>query len=253
MLPNLWRGRLQLQFICDVEDLETATLVTEPFLQTTHSSEPLLAACSIRLGRKRDSDVSKLARRAVSLLTEGVDPGTEDSNATSFRFMDLPTELRLQILSHTDLVAPRQEVEWNPESGGYYIRYLDSEYHLDSDWTTPGIEKTYMPCWFRSCLRGCFCGAQHAAYTSKVPCHDWIKPTSMFLVNRGFCADARRVFYSENRFVITPNAAPWVDADAVDRLPASVFLTDVMPRNCLRYLRSLEFVFPSLGKIITYC
>lgn len=40
-----------------------------------------------------------------------------DKYRSSFRFLDLPKELRPQILTYTDLVTPLCEVEWNPKKG----------------------------------------------------------------------------------------------------------------------------------------
>lgn len=233
-----------------MQDYNTALAVTRPFFADLDQTEPLLAHCSIRLSRRRDDAISKLAEEAVIAATTG--KAKSEDSSDSFPFMDLPAELRLEILSYTDIVAPRKEVEWNPSAGGYYVRYLDAYWHPEHSFHLGSEEFPYMPCWNNS-YSGCFCRAQHAAYSSEIACNCWTRPSPFFLVNRAFCADAQRVFYSENRFVITPNGEPWEDADRTDRLPASIFLSDVVPKHCLRYLRELEFVFPSLGKIVTYC
>ena len=247
--PNLWPGRLRLNLVCDANDLETASLLIEPFLTVLQPDQALLADLSIRISKQRDHTMSTLAHRAVSLNTTGRDYIEED--AASFRFMELPVELRLHVLSFTDVVAPRQEVEWNPFTGGFYIRYNDRYYHPEHDYTMK--DAPHMPCWDRTYPYGCFCRAQHSAYSSEYPCLCWTRPQALFLVSRTFCTDALRVFYSENRFVVNANGSPWHDADAVDCLPASIFLTSAVPESCLKYLRNLDFVFPSLGKINSYC
>jgi hypothetical protein len=105
-------SRLQLHFFCDVDDLEAGMRAVEPFL-----SMPTLADCSIRLGQKANLALQDLARKTAT----GAVGCYSDEPRSPFRFLDLPQELRLQILEYTDLVTPLCEVERNPKSG-FYVR-----------------------------------------------------------------------------------------------------------------------------------
>ena len=75
-------------------------------------------------------------------------------------------------------------------------------------------------------------------------------PTALFLVSKAVLEVAREVFLGANRFVIVPEGGgSWVTCrDIVDRsperMPAAMFLTQVVPRGALRHLRFLEVVFP---------
>ncbi|EAQ83070.1 predicted protein [Chaetomium globosum CBS 148.51] len=123
---------------------------------------------------------------------------------------------------------------------------------------------------------GCFCRVRHAAFSSTCKC--WAPPTPLFLICRHLCEDARYVFFSANRFVVSDSLAsgnPWIAFDVLrtlnfespeqqgnyweteeyrqaqppraypaHRFAASQFLREVVPADCLGYLRFLELVFP---------
>ncbi|KAK4236341.1 hypothetical protein C8A03DRAFT_45640 [Achaetomium macrosporum] len=96
---------------------------------------------------------------------------------------------------------------------------------------------------------GCFCRRRHAAFS--FTCNCWAPPTSIFLVCRALYRDAQLVF-SRNRFIVhdvqathrDPETASTEESYPYQRLAASHFLRDVVPANCLAYLRFLELVFP---------
>ena len=240
-----------MSFVCDVQDLETARVIAQALLNGLPKDTALLAACNLRLSRHCSDVVGRLARETVIALTT-VYPTSEPKRPAT-AFMELPAELRRKILISTDLVAPKQEVEWNAASQIYYVRYRKSLYLSDIDHREYSGEGWLEPCWRASSSSGCFCQAQHAAWSSEFPCNCWRRPTAFFLVSRGFREDAMQVFFRHNRFVITPNPTPWADGDTPTRLPASVFLADVVPKEHLKDLRSLDLVLPSLGKIDKYC
>jgi hypothetical protein len=87
-------SRLQLHFFCDVNDLEAGTSAVELIL-----SMPTLAACSVRLCQKTNPAVQDLARKTATRAVGCC----SDEPRSPFRFLDLPQELRLQILEFTDL------------------------------------------------------------------------------------------------------------------------------------------------------
>ena len=222
---------LQIHLVCDVEDLETAALVMEPL-----SSTQTLLNCALRLCQQPDPLLHDLARKTATRAMGRC----LDQIESSFRFMDLPTELRCQVLEYTDLVTPLCEVEWNPEKG-YYLHYSWWKCGWDCD------EDMHHACRYRTCSNysklGCFCRRSHAAFSSK--CHCWSPPTSLFFVCRALLEDAQSIFFAKNRFVITPSAGCNHPAEKTpNRLEISAFLTDVVPSNALRFLRFLEVVIP---------
>ncbi|CAI6091944.1 unnamed protein product [Clonostachys chloroleuca] len=85
-------GQLHLEFVCDVEDLQTAQRVLKPL-----GCLPCLKQSSIRLGRKAERELSSFARITSEKLTR------KKQNTEGFRFFDLPREIRHQILRHTNM------------------------------------------------------------------------------------------------------------------------------------------------------
>ncbi|CAG9948236.1 unnamed protein product [Clonostachys rosea f. rosea IK726] len=84
-------GQLHLEFVCDVEDLQTAQRVLKPL-----ELLPCLKQCGIRLGRRPERELRSLARITSEKLTR------KNQNTEGFLFFDLPREIRLQILRHTN-------------------------------------------------------------------------------------------------------------------------------------------------------
>jgi hypothetical protein len=230
-------SRLQLHFVCDVEDLEAGTRAVKPFLNM-----PTLADCSIRLGQKPACDLQDLAQKtAVRAVGNCLDEHT-----SPFRFLDLPLELRRQILEYTDLVTPLCEVEWNPKKG-FYIPYSriqcsDSEYEM----CPPGFHYAcqFRHCWHRS-SGGCYYRRYHSAFSFSPKCSCWSPPTSLFLVCRAMQGDVQAVFFMKNRFIITPvEGCTSVPESTPSRLEISVFLRNTVPSNALGFLKFIELVFP---------
>ncbi|RFU27852.1 hypothetical protein B7463_g8506, partial [Scytalidium lignicola] len=225
---------LQLHFVCDVDDLEVATRAVEPLL----SAPATLADCSIRLGQQPNAVLQDLAFQTATRAT-----GCHvDKPKSLFRFLDLPQELRRQILEYTDLVTPLCEVEWNPEKG-FYLRY--STWRCGGIWDCPS--ELHYACQFRNCWQyssvRCFCRRYHSAYWSK--CNCWTPPTSWFLACHALRKDAQAIFFMKNRFIITPAKGCNRVADGTPaRLEVSVFLTKIVPPNALCFLTYLEVVFP---------
>lgn len=152
--------------------------------------------------------------------------------------MDLPAELRYQILEYTDLITPVKEVEWNPRDG-YYMRCRnDSCTHYWGPWfaqlacpsMADWVPNDHVPCdqglyhhsyqfrncWQsladRACRRGCFCRRHHAAYSLSTPgrqCICWLPPQPLFLVSKQLYQDAQFIFFSQNRIIITPLDGLW--------------------------------------------
>lgn len=264
-------SRLQLNFICDVADSETGLKAAQPFLAASNMP---LAGCSIRLHHRAEPNLRALAEQAVAVATGRghlSGNGSESETAASFRFLNLPTELRHHILGYTDLATPLREVEWTP-SHGLYFRYRKAA--AFRGWcpnTTHGMpsvqgrsrpiprdfETPYLACWEECNFDGCYCRASHAASSSIFRCDCWAPPTSLFLVSRAVRQDALQVFYGLNRFVVAPDSGETWEAVSSPpcRLPISIFLSELVPKDAFQHLRFLEIVFPPFGhsEPCTYC
>lgn len=203
-------SKLKLNLICDVGDITTAHLITEPIEQSR------LPTGTIRLGSNRNAMLEDIALQVVHCSAAGI-----NDRRKSFRFLDLPTELRWHILSFTDLVAPLRQIEWSPRA----------------KFTLRGSEAMHGPCTNRG-----FCHRQHAVYPH---CDCWVLPIPMFLVCRDMLQDARATFYASNRFIIAPSSSDWRPNFRDKPFEASIFLTKVVPPKALSYLRDLEVIFPA--------
>nr|POE94536.1 hypothetical protein CFP56_16776 [Quercus suber] len=246
--PHILPSRLYLSFICDVSDETTGKAAVLPFLDQTQP-QPLLAGCSVRLGRRRNPELETLAQRTVLGMTAALrSTPTVQATQRGFRFTDLPRELRLHILGFTDLITPNNEVEWNPQYK-LNLRHAISE---PETWRTV-FDDPIVPCWRSSQPRGCFCRAYHAAYSTIYHCECWAPPTSFFLISRQVRQDALAVFYSQNKFVVTPDYVTWESFDDAALMTASAFLTDVLPRDSLKLIRRLEFVFAPKDEMQRFC
>lgn len=245
--PNLIPALLKLHFICDVVDLQTGFVAVQPFLKET---QPPLAGCSIRLCRKVDINLQRLAERAVRNVTHGVSDRTQDdmfekTSSSTFRILDLPSELQHHILSFTDLVTPFGEVEWNPSTGMYY-RYRFGD----------GLrEPTYRACWEFSYPSGCYCRSYHSAFSNIHRCQCWAPSTPIFLVSKAIREVALQVFFGLNRFIVTSGVTWNCACEPPERLPISIFLKGVIPADGYQFLRFLEVVFPPFGQEgpVDYC
>lgn len=207
LAPN--SSKLELKLICDVEDATTARLILKPLEHLR------LARCSIRLSDRRNAMLEDIARSIVFRATS-----TNTATQGYFRFLSLPTELRQHILTFTDLITPFREIEWNPSS----------KFRL-YDW----YSRQYYPCSFNA-----FCSTQYSVFPA---CVCWRPPTPMFLVCRALLQDARSIFYASNRFIINPAYSP-PQLFRTELFEASIFLTQIIPRDSLAHLSDLEILFP---------
>lgn len=230
-------SNLELYLIAHVHDHETALQVVDPILSFAR-----LRRCVIRLGHDPDPILEKLAEETALRAT-----GHQvDESGLRFRFLDLPQEIRDQVLQYTEPVTPIKEVMWNPKDG-YSVCYCISSFDEEAEaffGEDSAIRHSFK---FRNCWAtagvGCFCRRFHAVSSSM--CHCWFPPRSLFLMCRDILNDARKIFFSKNRFIITSSKGPNVIAEGTpQRLEASVFLTNVVPFTSLRWLRSVELVFP---------
>ncbi len=176
--------RLRLTFICDVQDLESAELVVRPL-----TSLPTLAACTIRLGRRRDQyPLAALAREASLRLTRSYIPPP-----TAFRFQALPPELRFRILEFADL--------------GRQVLYERSLLHIEKGKLILGTpDSVFHPICCYKCVgtfADCCCPTTRASYAPSCTCR--VLPMELFLVSKQMYQDASSVFYPASCFDFLQN------------------------------------------------
>ncbi|KAK4231556.1 hypothetical protein QBC38DRAFT_466053 [Podospora fimiseda] len=261
---NLAPGQLALFIVCDVEpqDSEAVRLALSPF-----SLFPTLKECHLRLSEQPVPHLQELAEKAVSRALGS--PPLPIPATTTTPFMTLPREIRLRILSYTDLVTPLKEISY---TGHAYI--ADQPNHASAhiagrNWCPHHRARNvncradhhhgcqFTKCWLKyhngDNLAGCFCNLKHTAVSSICKC--WEPPTYLFLVNKLLHHEAQHVFFSLNRFIIHENGYPAsssLDSSSMTRLlpleimqPTSTyfFLHKLTPTN-LYSLRFLEIAFP---------
>ena len=238
---NVKPSSLELYLISDVHDHETALQIVHPIIEFAKFKR-----CVIRLCHDRDPALERLAEATAIRAIGGQQPS--GSNPPHLSFLDLPREIRNQVLQYTDLVTPMKEIMWNPKDG-YSVCYCISTWDEMAEstfGTTSAISHSFKfrNCWATEPL-GCFCRRFHAVSSSSSMCRCWSPPTSLFLVCHEILDAARMIFFSNNRFIITSSNGPTAIAKTTpERLEASVFLRDVVPFTSLRWLRSVELVFP---------
>jgi hypothetical protein len=258
-------GRLELSLVCDIDlnhqqdSLDVGQLAIAPI-----ALFPRLKDCHIRLGKKWNRPLQRLAEKAV---LQACRASPKPAKTALPGLTALPRELRIRILQHTDLITPWKEVTVGRQHRGYQIcrppctnpqggcppdiHHGYRRIHCNAYVDPPGVSER---------LPGCFCRRRHAAFSSS--CHCWAPPTDLFLVCRLLYRDAQFVFFSGNRFIVHDSLAlmPWdlpdvqyepLDSAAgttryypYERLLASEFLRDIIPAHCLADLRFLELVFP---------
>ncbi|MCJ1251703.1 hypothetical protein MMC30_008938 [Trapelia coarctata] len=194
---------------------------------------PMLAGCAIRLGQSRSPSLEQLAETTVLKLT-----GRTSANPLHpFRFMELPRELRRQILWHTDLVAP-SVLEWD-SNGDYY----------DPTRRLRPLGEWESMCCMRCTESGeaCCCIVNHASFSSR-QCICWRFPAALFHVNKEFKHHATKLFFSANQFLI------WEDISLEHnhlQILATLLLLRRLPASALKYLRWLRFSFRKVLPDIT--
>ncbi|KAF4634079.1 hypothetical protein G7Y89_g4036 [Cudoniella acicularis] len=204
---------LRLEFICDVEDLETAQEIVKPLHQL-----PVLNDLSIRISKRPTRALQILAQTTRLQVMGRINRG---SSLPTFRHYDsLPKELRLLILEQTSLICP-MEIQWRSECNMFLPKH-DSKCGLTRDI--------------------CVCSVEHGAASSRCQCYQ--KPFSIFHVSHRMRLEAQEVFYSKNHFVIGPHFGSRIfDSRTPDELEILLFLL-MIPEDAIHHLRSLEIVFP---------
>ncbi|KAJ5529536.1 hypothetical protein N7527_002929 [Penicillium freii] len=269
--PHLTGNRLDLSIICHVYNEDAAKRVVEPLRHL-----PVLSSCHIRLGplNRRNYATQMIAMEAAKQAM-----GQINTPVQPFRFLDLPSEIRLLVYGYTDLISPLNKVQWDPDHGYTldapfckpncgppydschpsmhrdcgspntpicHCRHGLSSWHggIPYCWTC-----THYACQFITCNArpangtelglGC-CGAKSSAYSPA--CHCWKPPVALFNTSRTIREETQRVFFSKNEFEIPhyKSSAYVTGAEAApERCAAAIFLAEVVPADILPYLSKL--------------
>jgi len=238
--PNIKPNRLKLFLACDMADIELSEEFLRPLLQTPTLQ---LRECSIRLAPgflkpggtychtpRSLQELAALARLNAQQAAEQLT--TNRSTQSSFRYGDLPKEIRLQILGHTELVS-QFDLAWasnQPVALAYQPHQSQFYEHRTFQY---GAYESVICCQKCSPRTGvCTCFLRDGAFSTTCTC--WTMPLHFFLVDHQMKDDAEFVFYSNNHFLVSSRA----NRDH-KKLRIYDFLTH-LPGNGRRYLRSLS-------------
>ena len=206
---NLRPGQVKLTFGFDALDITMANNVTKLLLQL-----PIMKECTIRLGDKPTLNMRQLAERTATKM-KGIDDSLSKKVTDPFPSGQLPKELRLMVLKHTDLVRSREH--------GFAVQDLQM-------WIP---EKSLMP--LQTCCHGCknagdicCCQRIHAAYSTTCKC-PW-PPICLLFMSKQMREEAIEVLLTSN----------CIHLRKPDK--AFQFLRSLRPSD-LRYIRCLEIDF----------
>ncbi|KAI1385633.1 uncharacterized protein F4822DRAFT_413776 [Hypoxylon trugodes] len=236
--------KLRLRLVCDTgEDKELTSAILKPLLDFPG----ILGEFEVRIHSRRNTQFCILARE---IYTQVMCPDV----VRPFNFTKLPPEVRRNILTYTDLVAPSCQVQWSA-SAGFYIDFSQNYCENGRE-----IEQLLYGCQFRRCkVRNDYantpspCSFDHSGYSPHCRC--WMPPQSLMFVSRQMYEEASDVFYSCNRIVALPYGSCFepdlYTLPLSPRLDISVFITRFMWPEILCRLRYLEILFPPLGENLT--
>ncbi|KAI6085666.1 hypothetical protein F4821DRAFT_240264 [Hypoxylon rubiginosum] len=239
ILSRIEPGTLTMHLICDTGDSQVTRAVCQPLLEFPGK----LKDCQLRIAPKRKQRLSTLAEDMVARI-QGSDAGGGNK---PFRFLDLPIEIRRQILQNTDLVTPGGQVCWSPSKGFYTILNTNRCREEDCD------EEHRHDCRIQRCDEwnawetGSYCRSRRSAYSSS--CYCWIPPEGLMSASKIVYHEAIEVLYSHNRIIVIPSEgvnSRICPLPSLSRLDASRFITRHMWPEVLWHLRSLEIVLPIL-------
>ncbi|CAH0059075.1 unnamed protein product [Clonostachys solani] len=217
-LSHIPPGHLQLEFICDVSDADTARRVLQAL-----DSIPRLKECIIRLGRKPNHALQSIATETATRVA------AKSSISQPFHYFGLPQEVRLRILWYTNLglggsFLPSQK-SLHVVNGKLDQRFASSGMH-----TSDAVRSCCLQCSFTKLH--CSCPLKYAAYSPYCQCRSL--PLELFHVSRQMAQDASEVLYSMNIFRFrgsfsdTKNMLSMIPGESLKQLKRIEFDLDTM-------------------------
>ena len=183
-------SRMRFSLNCIVNDTKTGTQITEPLQRLP----PMLAAAVCLSPTPKDGFLKQLARTSARALT-GESKDYQESQKAATSWNDLPKELRLNILSCTDLA-----VQWSHSHDTFS---QTDGFEVEAGKLAPRAFKCCLNC--TSTLSTCCCPSVHGAYSTTCTCP--ALPVALFRTSRLMHAEATLVFYSQNRFILRDDFA----------------------------------------------
>ncbi|PWY75089.1 hypothetical protein BO70DRAFT_340840 [Aspergillus heteromorphus CBS 117.55] len=199
---------------CKVRDLEVASKLMcnmDPF--------PALAQCAFHMNHNPDEDILPVIKRAAWRLTDNL------SNKPRFPYMYLPKEIQLMILE--ELLIKRSDPCLPPSECAPGVISLH-------DWKRSRLSMFHTLTCCGTCSPAgamCFCHSRQTSFSTTCSCFE--SPLPYFLVSREFYENARRVFFTRNRFAFVEE-----DPDLIMR-----FIHHI-PTVSTMMIQHLSFKFP---------
>lgn len=229
LASNTQPRHLKLYLTAQPADNQTAHAILEPLREF-----PELKDIAINLGTHLGaSEARSLARDAVLQLTKAAYSG-------AFRFMDLPTELQVDILRHTGLIDERF-LDWSPSE-----RLISQASWRPCDSDGPSQEHP-------SRSPDVFCLEKNSgAFNAGCECYDSSLP--FFRVSKAFAKVSRSVFYGYNEFRLYPNSRRHTgriagydafDGDGHYEISLASFLRRT-PQQYIAYLSHVVIILPTM-------
>ena len=183
--------QLKFSLSCHVSDVETARAVVAPLteLQAPANTSICLAVSP------EEREIKEIARGAVSQSTR-MQPKTSASQLETLSWTSLPKELRLDILSRTDLV----DYPFPPHP--FYTRQRHG-FEIESGTLLARGTECCNNC--TPTLATCACAPIHAAYSASCTCP--MVPAALFRVSKQMNQEATVILFSKNRFILSGDFA----------------------------------------------
>ena len=205
---RLTPGVLAFSFIADAQDLPTAKILCKALKRL-----PKLKECAIRLGRTPSHDINRLARKtAVKMLS-----GTQRVSSRFIPYSRLPKEIKLLILSYTNLTLLHSHASTFEENER--INVMNSKI-FHSGWCCERCTSSY---------EQCCCPWKRAAFSATCTCRRI--PSSLLSMSREMRQDAYEVLLSSN--CISFSQGPRKTLNYLMALPSFT----------LKYYRHIQFLW----------
>lgn len=191
--------QLKFSLSCNVRDIGTAREIVAPLNGLPPMSE--LSICLAVDPKQRK--IQEVAREVISRLRQTEtqkEPKTVASRSSSLSWTSLPKELRLDILSRTDLVDDYFLAM--PQHSHYYTTRRHG-FEIKAAKLLPRGTQCCYNC--TPTLSTCTCTPIHAAFSTSCTCAT--VPAAVFSVSKAMNADATVTFFSRNRFILSGDFA----------------------------------------------